>query len=317
MDTIKIILFIFNKKIIIVTDKKELMINIIKKFEKALSKDLSSAIFYYKGNIINVNQKLKIEDIYKDKINEDMKIFAFLLKKTEEIDSKKIIDKCNEENEEKKLNDEYIICPKCMNEYSIKNRCLINFDDYKITFSECNKGHIINDILLDEFDHTQRNNNENNTPKGDTLSETCNNNIDGNKCNLHKNEIFCSYCTKCKKNLCFICENNHEHKESILLYNNILNNSEEYINNLNKELNEFREKLDIFVDEVNEIKNILNVVKNNFETYYYINKNIIDNYDIYKRNYWMLKNLKEIDFSDKSKEIDKIIKNDNINNKFN
>ena len=87
---------------------------------------------------------------------------------------------------------------------------------------------IISDILLDEFNLEQ-------------LIIKNENNIEKNyKCISHKNEAFNSYCLQCKKNLCFICENNNEH--DILSYNKILSNCDEYINKLNKNMENFRNK---------------------------------------------------------------------------
>ena len=296
MDKIKITLFIEDKKIQIENNKTDLMKDIFQKFEKLLKKDLKSTFYYYKGNKLNITNHLKLENIIKDEYDKHIKIFGYNLK---------TIKNNYKTHLNKNMVNNFIICPKCMNELNLKNECLINFEEYKITLNECNKGHKISDILLSEFIETQKN----------TIIE------DGNKanykCNFHENEIFCSYCSKCKKDLCFICENNHEHKNNILSYNNILFNNEEYINKLKKEMNEVRERLNKLIDEIENLKNILDTVKNNLEIYYYINALIINNYNINKRNYWMLKNIKQINFGNIIEDIDKIIKNVDTNKKFN
>ena len=47
----------------------------------------------------------------------------------------------------KKFN--YIVCPQC------KERARIIINDYKFSFSGCKNGHIINNILINDFKTTQ------------------------------------------------------------------------------------------------------------------------------------------------------------------
>lgn len=78
----------------------------------------------------------------------------------------------------------------------------------------------------------------------------------------------------------------------------------------------FRNKLNILIEQIVNINNMLNDIIINLEKYYSIYKSIINNYDIKKRNYWMLKNLKNINFNSLFNDIDIIINEKDINKKI-
>ncbi len=107
-------------------------------------------------------------------------------------------------------------------------------------------------------------------------------------CRKH-NEKFVKYCKECKKDLCFLCEKEHQNHNNIYLGDIIVNKDE--ILKENKELRNIIDKLKMNIEE---IKEILNKVINNIEIYYNINKDIINNYEDRKRNYYKLKNINEI-----------------------
>ena len=86
-----------------------------------------------------------------------------------------------------------------------------------------------------------------------------------------------------------ICEEEHighellEHSK-ILVKNNDLLNSMKDLNNV----------IDNFKYKISIIKEILDRLVNTFDLYYKINNNIINNYNINKRNYYILQNLNNI-----------------------
>ena len=49
--------------------------------------------------------------------------------------------------------------------------------------------------------------------------------------------------------------------------------------------------IDDFKYKINIIKDILNIMINTFDLYYKLSNNIINNYNINKRNYYILQNL--------------------------
>lgn len=191
---------------------------------------------------------------------------------------------------------------------------MINFNDYKITLSQCSEGHCIQNLLLNKFYSTQKcdinilkekNNklkkiesNSAPTPLSSSplLSEDINDkndDISSIKCNKH-NAKFSSYCLNCNRNLCSECEMNHNinrnkdyHK--IIHFYEILSNNDEYIKNLKKEMEKFKIKLDSLKIELFQIENIINSVMNNYEIYYKIYNDMVNNYNIETRNYHILK----------------------------
>ena len=108
-------------------NKDELMDAIYRRYTKKINVDIKKVFFLYNGSMIN--QEEKLNDIAK---SEDM-IYMLVLDLEGEV-----------ENDSLKQSKD-IICPIC-NEI-----CLINFKDYKITFSDCKNGHRFTKTMLDEF----------------------------------------------------------------------------------------------------------------------------------------------------------------------
>ena len=211
----------------------------------------------------------------------------------------------------------------------------------KIKLYGCKNGHKIDNILFEEFYNTQKineekiicyncNNNKNNIFKKQFLKcLTCkhnlcplcksihNNNhliIDYDKtnyiCQIH-NEIYNSYCNKCNINLCKLCQENHKNHE-VINYKSIKLNIEE----ISQKLIEFRKKIDIFNREIKDIITKLNKIIANIEMYYKINSDLVNNYTIENNNYQILQNIINIKYNINIKDIDEIINNNNISNKF-
>ena len=292
MDKIKITFICEDNKDEIECNKNDLIIEAIKKFERKINKNFNNIKYYFKGKKIELDKVSRLKELIENE--NQIILIGISFKETLKNKYKKYY--------KKKIIKSNVICPKCLAEYELNNNCLINFEDYKILLSDCIKGHKISDILIEEFDQKKF---------------IINNDNDKNyKCNIHQNEIFCSYCLNCKENLCFICENNHNHKKDIISYNTILFQNDEYIDNLNEKMNDFREKLNRLFEDIEKIKSILDYEKTYLEKYYNLIATIIDNYDINKRNYWMIKNIKQINFDNVFEELDSIIKTNNLKQKF-
>ena len=130
---------------------------------------MSEVVFIYNGKNINIrcNKDDKLKDICEKFINESQidKDSIYYLHNGEKINEKltfrnmvnnkkrkkiKIVVKLNEELNKNKINkSKDIICPIC------KESIRIIIEDYKIKLYECKNNHIIDKILLDEFEDTQ------------------------------------------------------------------------------------------------------------------------------------------------------------------
>ena len=66
---------------------------------------------------------------------------------------------------------------------------------------------------------------------------------------------------------------------------------------INSQMKELRNYIDIFKQNINDITKKLNEVIDGFEVYYRINKELINNYNNMKRNYEILNNINEINYS--------------------
>ena len=92
------------------------------------------------------------------------------------------------------------------------------------------------------------------------------------------NEQFTKYCETCNENLCIMCEKEHNYFHKIIDFSNIFINENELI----KSSEDLKNKIDEFKYKINIIKDILDNMINKLETYFIVNQNIIDNYNIKK-----------------------------------
>ena len=233
----------------------------------------------------------------------------------------------------------FIICPQC------KENSRIIIDNYKFSFNGCKNGHIINNILINDFKTTQfiderkiickicnkinANNSYNNIylclKCNQNLCESCKSIHDKTHniinyqekffiCNLHY-EPFNSYCLTCNKDLCSYCEFEHsEHK--IIYYEEIISQTPKE----NENINIFIEKKECLKKDINDIinklVNLICTIDNCFDIY----KDIINsNSENSKKNYFLLQNINEIN---KFKnyfisDINKIIEEKNVFHKNN
>jgi len=324
------ILFQYNgQKIAIQCDIKDKFKDIIKKFFiKSQIQDDNNLFFLYDGNKIDEN--LTLEQII-NKADKEKKELTILVEE-QSLDSILLL-----KNKEYKTED--ILCPKC------GDNILLRIKDYKINLYNCKNGHNLENILLSEFENTKKIESSNtlcgNCKKKNicnsfnnkiyiclsckiNLCPLCKSSHDKNhklidfkernlRCNYH-NEDYIKYCTNCKLNICMACEN--EHKDHNIVYFGDIFTDKEKIKN---DINEIKSYIEKFNGEIEKIISELNKIKDNIEIYYKICNEVVNDYETKKRNYQLLMNIKELEKYklDLFKDIDKIINEDNIFDKFN
>ena len=230
---------------------------------KCKKEDKLRDIFYEFSNKIEIN----INDLlflYKGKtVNEDF-TFSQLLNFFEHIgkDIKFIV------YEKKQINQQLIkskepICPIC------RDNIIIKIKEYKIYLYDCKNNHIINDVLLNKYENTQK-------IIDKRLCDKCKINITENQeiylcrfcnmnlcrickvnhnsshkiidneyknfiCDLH-NEKYNLYCEHCKMNICRFCEISH-YGHNIISYKNLISNKD----TLTFEINQLKRNLINFI----------------------------------------------------------------------
>ena len=233
---------------------------------------------------------------------------------------------------------EYIICPEC------KELILISIKNHKICLSECKNGHKFEDIPFKDFEQTQyideskikcdkckRNKNEvyqnllyicltckiNLCPLCKSEHDKSHFIIDYEQkdfiCHSHlDNYTFC--CSDCKKDICALCEIEHKgHK--IITYGSIISDKDDLVKNLNnskKVIIEFKEHIDAIISKLNE-------VVQNIEDYFNAYSNIINNFNVRNKNYYILQNINYMKEYNKTfiNNINDIINDKNIANSVN
>ena len=154
---------------------------IISKFIQISGLDSSKIIFLYNGRIIEPNMN-------NNRITGNNQII--LVFDNDEIGNNVIVKSKS------------IICPEC------KTSSRIKINNYKISLFGCEKNHIFDDLLLDEFDDSQKIN------ISQIQCNACNNNK--NKGNSYKNEFYT--CFTCNINLCQLCKSVHDQNHMINNY---------------------------------------------------------------------------------------------------
>ena len=146
----------------------------------------NSSVFYiFKGN--KINKELKLEEIIEKE--DDINNINILVNSIDEISNNNIIKS------------KYIICPEC------KENIRIKINDYKIKLYDCKNGHNIDNILLEEYENTQK------IDISKIICNICNKN---NKSNTYNNEFY--ICNECKKNICPLCKSKHDKNHDIIKY---------------------------------------------------------------------------------------------------
>lgn len=307
-------------------DIKDKFKDILNKYYiKVEIKEKSKLYFLYDAKVID--EELTLEKFINNADKEKKKIIILV----EDPNSRLILDN-------QKYKSEDIICPKC-NELS-----LLNIKDYKINLFDCKNGHSSENILLTEFENTKMID----ASKIQCIKCKVKNivNIFNNEmyicssCNIilcplcmishekrhtiikykekdyicfHHNEDYIKYCTQCKINLCMKCEKEHK-THNFIYYGDILPNEEK----IKKDIEDLRQYIDNCNKIIQEIIYKLNLFTENIELYYNICNEIVNAYERKKRNYQVLQNIKEFEDYNNiiSKDLEKIIKSDNIFDKL-
>ena len=301
-------------------DINDKMKDIIDKFIARIEKKEDELIFLYNCTIIK--NDLTFMEIANE-IDKERKKMNII-----------VINNKEEKNEIKSIISKDIICPECL------DNSLLDIKDFKINLNGCKNNHLQNNILLHLFKETQKidlskvncdickKNSINNTHDNEFyICNTCNKNMcplcksnhskdhliidyeDKNfKCNLHKDN-FTKHCNKCNKDICIYCEEEHNDHET-LDFRTILIDKKELVNT-NENL---KIVLDKFKNKINTIKEIFDKMVIILDDYYKINNDIINNYNINKRNYNILKTLNNLKIDNEKviKDLTNVINSDNI-----
>ena len=313
------IIFIYNgNEYLIHCKKNDKMSFVIDGFYNKSQVPRDSVYFVCKGDLLDT-------EITEDKIpfNEQNKkiILAYDLKN---------------QNNDQIIKSNEIICKIC------KENAKIGIDNYHLILFGCKNKHQSNNIKFNEFAQTQyinlskiicdfcKSRNKGNSYKKQFYRCcTCKRNIclickeshssEHNLINYDQKNYICeehgeffhSYCYSCDKNLCTSCENIHRQHAT------------ESFGSMIKDKNilfEENEKLRKYIEELNkiifDIINKLNKVRENLGIYYEIHKNIISNNNKL-RNYEVLFNINEFNNNTIKKDLENIIKDNNMSNQFN
>jgi len=319
MSDIKINFSYNGRKDTLISNNQENMISIYKKYTTMIGKGIKDIFFLFNGDLINPEKKIK--DI------SDEKEINILVYEFEEDEPKEDILKKSRD----------IICPIC------KEICVINFNNYKITFNNCKNCHTFSNILFNEFYDFQK------------INESL---IICDKCGINKSKttdnIFFK-CFSCNINLCPLCKlkqykmkgENHiiinydsknyycnEHGERYIFHCDQFNKdfcdsckSHSYKNSflyklykkIDNKILQLRKKIDNLKNEKIPDSNIFNKVLQNLEFYYNIINQIINNYNYQKTNYYILMSISNISkYNEKIiEDLDQILNEDNIKIKNN
>ena len=214
-----------------------------------------------------------------------------------------------ESSEEEKIRYEQIICPKCL------SHCKLTFRDYKINLSkcQCKIKHQLDNILLEEFEETQKILHNNYSDKNIITK-----NIINYKCEKHQEkfeELFCSYCKTCKKDLCIQCRSEHRNKfkdHIIISFGTLLPDKEI----LYKEFKKLKHAIDEAKKNIENIIQKLQKVKISLESLENLAKNIFKNLSKKRRNYKNIITLNKFKFDYVISDLCEINEEIDIKNKF-
>ena len=211
------------------------------------------------------------------------------------------------------INFKSIICPECGENTKIK------IEDFKINLFGCKNGHNIKNILLENFEKTQKFDNskiicnhckENNKSNSNeffhcftckiNLCSLCKENHDKNHniidydkkdniCGIH-HEKYIKYCNHCKLNICILCEKPHKN-HNLIYFGDLIPD----INKINNIMIKLRDEIDNFKLAIKGLIDKLNKIIENIEIYYKIYELIVNYYKKNSYNYEILENISHID----------------------
>ena len=210
-----------------------------------------------------------------------------------------------------------IICPTC------KEPCIFTIENSQIKLFNCKNKHTIKGIKFTDFNKTQM------LDMSKIVCGLCKNK---NKGHSHNNEFY--FCLSCEQNICPLCKSQHEksnpnHKvknydEKNYLCPKHIDSFIKYCKNCNLnicfsctreheqhevfeikdvDIGEAKEKLELIKSEIQKVTNKINEIIEHLirfideiNMYYEINKNILNNYDLEKRNrnYQVLESINNI-----------------------
>ena len=339
--------FIFNnQKTEFNFNKSDLIQNILSSFATKINRKIEDFNFLYCGEkLVNYESKTLSDLSPKDNM---INISVYEKNQKEENSGGKIMP----ENVSLKVS-EHIICPRCkfMSEIDINNfkvyitNCNNNHSMPGLFMNDFNTTQYIDEsrILCQECKKSQKEllistENQSNVLQmcscGMSICQSCfpshkekilnkNHNPipyqDKDYFCFEHNNIYSAYCQKCKKNICEKCEeihNNHQIDlyKNILLKDNIIQN----IKNMNEEL---ISKVQRFNHELNELINLLNNISTNIQNdlkiFLQISNKVINDYNLERKNYQIIQNMKvinnTINDSPILKDIDSFLADSNSN----
>ena len=288
------------EKIIIQCRPDEKMKEVIQKFLTKFDNKLSNEIFFlFGGN--KLDEELTFNEIAKN-IDKESNQLNILVKEEKKEEKSSFLKKSKN-----------IICPEC------KENARISLNEYKITIYGCKNGHKNNNIQLNEFEKTQ------------TIDEArimCDN-CKTNKSEIYENKLY--ICFECKINLCPICKSKHDSSHSIIDYEQkdfiCREHCDSYINycivckkdlctlcekshighkiisygsiipdiiSTKNQLKNLKERISELKIDVKDIITKLNILLDNLENYIMIYNDLINNFNIRKRNYSILQNINDL-----------------------
>ena len=303
------------------------MKDIINKYSLELGKKVRNCLYSYNGT--KIDEELTFNGQANDS-DKDRKKMDIIISKTEE-------DEKENENEINTAKSGDVICPEC------KENAFLEIHNFKINLFGCKNNHNINNILLEEYEKTQKidlskiicdickENNKNNDPNNEFfVCNTCNINIcplciplhdkedeehiiinydDKNfVCKIHS-DSFIKYCKTCNENICIACENNHKDHNSLDLGDILIDKDD-----LLKTQENLKNIIDEFQYKINIMKEILDRAINLSNLYYKINSDIINNYQMNKINYQTLQIINNLKNENEKiiKDLSNIINTDKI-----
>lgn len=315
-----------DKNTIIQCNLEDKIEDILQKYITKINKDMNSLYFLYGGQ--SIDKLLSFNQLINKQDKEQKKVTILV---NDNLDSTESESFCLSK---------YIICPKC------KENSRLSIEKYRIKLYDCKNGHKYENILFKDFEQMQKideskiicnickNTNKSNTYNhifnkciscGNLICPLCKSLHDKSHiivnyeekdfiCNLH-NELYSSFCNICKKDICLICESEHLNHDKISFVGIIPNKKEleDEFEKTKKTIYEFKK----VIDNLNNQQ--FNEVKENIDIYFTIYSNIILNYEIKKRNYIFLQNIKDINKINNNiiDDLKKIINNDGDNNIIN
>ena len=316
---------------------------------------MSKITFIYKGNnfIIHCEKKDKISSVIDGFYNKSLlpRDSVYFICNGDILDNEMTEDQIpfneqnkkiilvydyNNQNNEHIIKSNEIICKIC------KENAKIAVDNYHLILFGCKNNHKINNIKMNELAQTQfinlskvicefckernKGNSYNNQfyrclsckkdicllckEKHSSNHNLINHDQKNYVCEEH-GEFYHSYCYSCNKNLCTSCEN--AHKTHVVESFGTMIKDKNILLEENEALRKDIEKLN---KVISDIITKLNKVKENFGIYYEIHKSIISNNNKF-RNYEILFNINEFNNNTIKKDLETIIKENNVSNQIN